>query len=134
MFKVVYVARFRKDKTKEEVSAHWTDVHGPMGLKLPGFVGYTQNHMKGSIGPAGFVEAAGKDVGASGQRGARVPLGLPIGAIDEERREQRVALVEDVEELTAAVHHHGSPASRSNASIAHPNATCNHPRNGTHGR
>jgi uncharacterized protein (TIGR02118 family) len=57
MFKVVYVARFRKDKTKEEVSAHWTDVHGPMGLKLPGFVGYTQNHMIGSIGPAGFVEA-----------------------------------------------------------------------------
>jgi uncharacterized protein (TIGR02118 family) len=57
MFKVVYVARFRPDRPKADVSRHWTDVHGPLGLALPGFVGYTQNHMKGSIGPAGFVDA-----------------------------------------------------------------------------
>ena len=35
---------------------------------------------------------------------------------------------------SAAVHHHGIPASRSTASIAAPSATCNAARSGTAGR
>jgi uncharacterized protein (TIGR02118 family) len=57
VFKVVYVARFREDLTRALASAYWTEVHAPLAVGIPGFVGYTQNHMVGSIGPAGFVEA-----------------------------------------------------------------------------
>lgn len=57
MFKVAYVARYREDVGRDAGNAHWRDVHAPLGLKLPGFVGYTQNHMIGSIGPDGLVEA-----------------------------------------------------------------------------
>jgi uncharacterized protein (TIGR02118 family) len=57
MFKVVYVARFRAGLPREEAVAYWADVHAPLGLKLPGFVGYTQNRMVGSIGPAGLDDS-----------------------------------------------------------------------------
>jgi uncharacterized protein (TIGR02118 family) len=57
VFKVVYVARYRDGISPDEGNAYWRDVHAPLGLKLPGFVGYTQNHMIGSIGPAGLADA-----------------------------------------------------------------------------
>ncbi len=57
MFKAVYVARFREDLGREEASAYWTNVHGPMGIVVPGMACYVQNHMVGSIGPAGIIES-----------------------------------------------------------------------------
>jgi uncharacterized protein (TIGR02118 family) len=57
MFKAVYVARFRDGMTREEARSYWTDVHGPLGVDIPGLVRYVQNHMIGSIGPAGIVES-----------------------------------------------------------------------------
>jgi uncharacterized protein (TIGR02118 family) len=57
MFKVVWVARFNPRRTWEQASAHWTDVHGPLGRKLPGMTGYVQNHVLGTIGARGFVDA-----------------------------------------------------------------------------
>jgi uncharacterized protein (TIGR02118 family) len=57
VFKVVYVARYRDTMSLDEGNAYWRDVHAPLGLKLHGLVGYTQNHMIGSIGPAGLVDA-----------------------------------------------------------------------------
>src|SRR5947209_8285419 len=55
MFKVVWVARFNPGLSREAASAHWTDVHGPLGLKLEGFTGYVQNHVRAAIGTTGPV-------------------------------------------------------------------------------
>ena len=56
MFKVVWVARFNPKLTRQQASAHWTDVHGPLGLKLDGMTGYVQNHVVGTIGASGIVD------------------------------------------------------------------------------
>jgi EthD domain len=40
MFKVVWVARFKSGMSREAASAHWTDVHGDLGLRLNGLTGY----------------------------------------------------------------------------------------------
>ncbi len=47
--KVVYVARFREDRSREEASRYWTEVHAPMADGLDGMVGYVQNHVRGGI-------------------------------------------------------------------------------------
>jgi uncharacterized protein (TIGR02118 family) len=46
--KVVYVARFREDLSREEASRYWTEVHAPMADGLDGMVGYVQNHVRGA--------------------------------------------------------------------------------------
>ena len=56
MFKVVWVARFNPELTREQASAHWTDVHGPLGLAVDGMTGYVQNHVVGTIGSSGIVD------------------------------------------------------------------------------
>jgi uncharacterized protein (TIGR02118 family) len=57
LFKVVWVARFNPRMTWEQASAHWTNVHGPLGRELPGMTGYVQNHVIGTIGARGVVDA-----------------------------------------------------------------------------
>jgi uncharacterized protein (TIGR02118 family) len=57
LFTVVWVARFNPEMTREQASAHWTDVHGPLGCALPGMIGYVQNHVTGTIGARGVVDA-----------------------------------------------------------------------------
>jgi hypothetical protein len=57
MFKVAWVARFREGMTREEGSAYWTDVHAPLGLRVGALKGYVQNHVVGTIGAAGLVDA-----------------------------------------------------------------------------
>jgi uncharacterized protein (TIGR02118 family) len=55
--KVIYVARFRADMTREQAGRYWTDVHAPMADRLDGMVGYIQNHVSGPVAP-GEVEPA----------------------------------------------------------------------------
>ena len=57
MFKVVWVARFRENMTREDGSAYWTDVHGPLGLRVDALEGYVQNHVVGTIGASGIIDA-----------------------------------------------------------------------------
>lgn len=59
MFKVVRVARFNPDLTWEQGSKHWTEVHGPLGLKVPGLIGYVQNHCIGRIQNIDSTEGRG---------------------------------------------------------------------------
>jgi hypothetical protein len=56
MFKVVWVARFKPGMSREAASAHWTDVHGQLGLKLDGLTGYVQNHVRGAVGTTGIAD------------------------------------------------------------------------------
>jgi uncharacterized protein (TIGR02118 family) len=49
--KVIYVARFRADMTREQAGHYWTQVHAPMADSLAGMVGYVQNHVSGPIAP-----------------------------------------------------------------------------------
>ncbi len=56
MFKVVWVARFREGLTREEGGRYWTEVHAPLGLRAPHFVGYVQNHVRGAIGAGNVIE------------------------------------------------------------------------------
>jgi uncharacterized protein (TIGR02118 family) len=56
LFKVVWVARFNPQMTWEQASSHWTNVHGPLGRKLPGMTGYVQNHVIGTIGARGIAD------------------------------------------------------------------------------
>jgi uncharacterized protein (TIGR02118 family) len=58
MFKAVWVARFREGMTREEGSAYWTDVHAPIGLRVAALRSYVQNHVVGTIGAAGLIDAA----------------------------------------------------------------------------
>jgi uncharacterized protein (TIGR02118 family) len=55
--KVVWVARFKRGMSAEEGSRYWTEVHAPLGLKAPHFVGYVQNHVRGAIGAGSAVTA-----------------------------------------------------------------------------
>lgn len=44
MYKVLWICRFNSDLTREQAQKHWREVHGPLVLKVPGVIGYTQNH------------------------------------------------------------------------------------------
>jgi uncharacterized protein (TIGR02118 family) len=50
--KVIYVACFREDMTREAAGDYWTSVHAPMADGLDGMVGYIQNHVRGPLAPA----------------------------------------------------------------------------------
>jgi uncharacterized protein (TIGR02118 family) len=43
--KVVWIARFRDDLSRDEVRRHWTEVHGAIGGTVPGMWRYVQNHV-----------------------------------------------------------------------------------------
>lgn len=49
MFKTVRAARFHPDMTRGQGSKHWAEVHGPLGLEVPGLIGYVQNHCISTI-------------------------------------------------------------------------------------
>jgi uncharacterized protein (TIGR02118 family) len=49
MFKTVRLAKFRPELSLDQGSRHWTEVHGPLGLAVPGLIGYVQNHCICSI-------------------------------------------------------------------------------------
>ena len=57
MFKVAWVARFREGMTRAEGSAYWTNVHAPLGLRVDALKGYVQNHVVGTIGASGIIDA-----------------------------------------------------------------------------
>jgi uncharacterized protein (TIGR02118 family) len=48
MYKVVWVARLRQDRPREEMRAYWTDTHGrELGLGIEPMRSYVQNHVVG---------------------------------------------------------------------------------------
>ena len=49
MYKVVWIARFTKSKTKEEAGRYWAETHGPMFAKCPGVERYIQSHVTGPL-------------------------------------------------------------------------------------
>ena len=49
MYKVVWIARFTKSKTKEEAGKYWAETHGPMFAKCPGVERYIQSHVTGPL-------------------------------------------------------------------------------------
>ena len=49
MYKVVWIARFTKSKTKEEAGKYWAETHGPMFAKCPGVERYVQSHVTGPL-------------------------------------------------------------------------------------
>jgi uncharacterized protein (TIGR02118 family) len=58
MYKVVWVARLRADRPREEMRAYWTDTHGrELGLRIEPMRSYVQNHVVGAIGAQGLSDA-----------------------------------------------------------------------------
>ncbi len=51
MYKVVWVARFRADVSKDDAHRHWREVHGPLGAAVPGIERYVQSHVVSALGP-----------------------------------------------------------------------------------
>jgi uncharacterized protein (TIGR02118 family) len=50
MYKVIWMCRFKQGLDPEVAKRHWHDVHGQLMLKVPGLLGYVQNHRTGEIG------------------------------------------------------------------------------------
>jgi uncharacterized protein (TIGR02118 family) len=57
VFKVVWVARLRKDQPREEMREYWTATHGALGRRVDGLRSYVQNHVVGAIGAQGESSA-----------------------------------------------------------------------------
>jgi uncharacterized protein (TIGR02118 family) len=57
MLKVVWVARLRQDRPREEMRAYWTETHGGLGLRVDSMRSYVQNHVVGAIGAQGESDA-----------------------------------------------------------------------------
>ena len=49
MYKVAWLARYTKDKTKQEASDYWAESHGPAMKKVPPLAGYVQSHVTGAL-------------------------------------------------------------------------------------
>lgn len=49
MYKVVWIARYTKDKTKQEASDYWAGSHGPAMKKVSPLAGYIQSHVAGAL-------------------------------------------------------------------------------------
>ena len=56
MLKIVWGGVFRADVPVAEARAHWTEVHGPLGLKAAGLAGYVQNHVVAALGRREIVD------------------------------------------------------------------------------
>jgi uncharacterized protein (TIGR02118 family) len=59
LFKVVWVAKFHPDLTRAEGSRRWNEVHGHLGLKVPGLTGYVQNFCVGTLEGIDSIDDAG---------------------------------------------------------------------------
>ena len=44
MYKVIWLVRFHEGMPRDEAVRHWREVHGPLGVKVPGMKRYVQNH------------------------------------------------------------------------------------------
>ena len=44
MYKVIWLVKFRPDKSREEVVRWWREEHGPLAAKTPGMLRYVQNY------------------------------------------------------------------------------------------
>jgi uncharacterized protein (TIGR02118 family) len=49
MYKVAWIARYTKSKSREEADRYWEEVHGPMFAKVPGVERYVQSHVTGPL-------------------------------------------------------------------------------------
>lgn len=49
MYKVAWIARYAKDKTKQEASDYWAGHHGPLMKKVVPLAGYVQSHVAGPL-------------------------------------------------------------------------------------
>ena len=49
MYKVAWLARYTKDKTKQEASDYWAGSHGPAMKKVLPLAGYVQSHVTGAL-------------------------------------------------------------------------------------
>jgi uncharacterized protein (TIGR02118 family) len=56
MYKVVWLARFPAGSDRTEMSAYWTEEHGPRFAKVPGVERYVQNHAVAPIADDGMGE------------------------------------------------------------------------------
>jgi uncharacterized protein (TIGR02118 family) len=56
--KVVWMARFAQELTRDAARRHWTEVHGEIGSHVPGMYRYQQNHVVGPL-PGGQEPADG---------------------------------------------------------------------------
>jgi uncharacterized protein (TIGR02118 family) len=57
VYKVVWVARLRQDRPREEMRAYWTETHGELGLRVASMRSYVQNHVVGAIDAQGVSDA-----------------------------------------------------------------------------
>jgi uncharacterized protein (TIGR02118 family) len=53
VYKVIWLVRFHEGMPRDEAVRHWREVHGPLGVKVPGMKRYVQNHW---ISPVGETE------------------------------------------------------------------------------
>lgn len=51
--KVAWFVRFAPGRDRAQLREHWTNVHGPLSLELPGLRRYVQNHPIEAIGDGG---------------------------------------------------------------------------------
>jgi uncharacterized protein (TIGR02118 family) len=58
MIKVVWVARLRQDRPREEMRTYWTETHGrEIGCRIEPMRSYVQSHVVGAIGAQGESDA-----------------------------------------------------------------------------
>jgi uncharacterized protein (TIGR02118 family) len=55
-FKVVWFARFSDRLLSEDQSDYWRNHHGPLALREPLMLRYTQNHVRAAIGASGETD------------------------------------------------------------------------------
>ena len=49
MYKVVFIARYRNDMTKQQASDYWATLHGPPMKEISQVAGYVQSHVQGPL-------------------------------------------------------------------------------------
>ena len=49
MYKVVWIARYRNDMTKQRASDYWATLHGPPMKEVSPVAGYVQSHVQGPL-------------------------------------------------------------------------------------
>lgn len=52
-YKVVWFTKFRSDVSREDSQDYWRNHHGPLALREPLMLRYTQNHVLAGLGAAG---------------------------------------------------------------------------------
>ena len=57
MYKVIWLVRFNEGMAREDAVRHWREVHGPIGVRVPGMQRYVQNLWLRPVGE--FTEEPG---------------------------------------------------------------------------